>query len=106
MDVSAIDDYVVPETEDKIKVTVSGVYDEFKAFKKTEKYKYIIEKGLKVVFKPQKINTVEEVVNKDEISFSSILSSTVTQQKDPFLFQSYELVVNSKNIGHSDVFFL
>ena len=55
MDVEDIDDFIAPETEDKIKVTVSGVYDQFKAFKKTKKYKEILDKGVKVVFKPKRI---------------------------------------------------
>lgn len=109
MDVAAVDDYVLPETEDKIKVTVSGVYDQFKAFKKTRKYKDLVDKGVKVVFKPQKIRPgekVSELVDTDETSFKTILSSIVTKQKDPFLFQSYELVVNNKDIDHTDVLFL
>ena len=37
MDVEDIDSYECPDTEDKIKVTVSGNYEQFKALKKTKK---------------------------------------------------------------------
>lgn len=40
MDVEKVDNYIVPEnTQDTIKVSVSGEYDEFKTFKKTKNIK-------------------------------------------------------------------
>ena len=100
MDVEDIDDYKVVETEDKIKITVSGSYEQFKALKKTKKYKKIIEKGIKVVFKPKKIEPPEgEVVSGrlgNETVFSSILEDIIKQSQDNYLFQTYELVINNK----------
>jgi DNA repair exonuclease SbcCD nuclease subunit len=116
MDVDALDDYEVPNTEDKIKVTVSGVYDQFKALKKTRKYKELLEKGVKVVFKPKKLEKQKkvledgtEVAADTELSttdFQGILSSIVNDQKNPYLVQAYELVVNNRKMGHDDVMFL
>ena len=108
MDVENVDDYKIIETKDKIKISVSGSYEQFKALKKTKKYKKIIEEGIKVVFKAKKIeheNTVpEKVVN--ETAFSTILNEIVNQQKDIYLFQTYELVVNNRQINHSDLLYL
>ena len=48
-DIDKIEDYKInPENDDKVKITISGVYDDFKAFKKTKKYK-LIDKYLMII---------------------------------------------------------
>ena len=120
MDVEDVDNYEVPVTEDKLKVTLSGNYDQFKALKKTKKYKKLLEKGVKVVFKPKKLkkkkkkkldedgNEVEVVdeVQSSGTDFKTILGSIVNDQRDPYLVQAYELIVNGKQMGLDDVMFL
>ena len=39
-DVENVEDYKLTNTKDKIKISVSGQYEEFKAFKKTKELKY------------------------------------------------------------------
>lgn len=113
MDVEDIETYVAPETEDQIKVTVNGNYEQFKALKKTKKYKNLVDKGLKVVFKPKKEKKISS--SKDELAvkhtesgtdFSNILSTIVNNEKDPYLLQNYELVINGKEILLDDIMFL
>ena len=113
MNVEEIDTYNIPETEDQIKVTLKGDYNEFKAVKKTKKYKNLVEKGVKVVFKPQKEkviqNNTEEKVesnNTTDTSFNKILSNIINEQKNPYLLQSYELIINGKEMKIEDVLFL
>ena len=112
MDVEDLDTYNVPESEDTLKVTVSGNYDQFKALKKTKKYKNLLDKGVKVIFKPKKIKKEEENKNDDEnttsgvSNFQTILGSIVNNQKDPYLVKAYELIINGKNIKIDDVMFL
>jgi len=117
MDVEDICNYSVPDTEDKIKVTVSGSYDQFKALKKTNKYKNILEKGVKVVFKPKKVDIkkhkesiknscLEEEEDVDYTNFNNILFNIVNNQKNPYLLQAFELVVNNREIGDNDILFL
>jgi DNA repair exonuclease SbcCD nuclease subunit len=119
MDVEDIDDYKVPETEDKIKVTLSGNYDQFKALKKTKKYKKLLEQGIKVIFKPKKLkkkkikldDNGKEIEVVDEIQsnatdFTTILGSIINDQKDPYLVQAYELIINGKQMVLDDVMFL
>jgi DNA repair exonuclease SbcCD nuclease subunit len=119
MDVEDVDEYKVPETEDKLKVTLSGNYDQFKALKKTKKYKNLLEKGVKVVFKPKKLKKKKtkvgedgkevEVVDEVQSSgtdFKTILNSIVNDQRDPYLVQAFELIVNGKEMGLDDVMFL
>lgn len=115
MDVEDLDTYQAPTTEDQIKVTVSGSYDQFKALKKTKKYKKLLDDGVKVVFKPKKIKrkkkdgeaTVEEeapITHGQD--FNTILNNIILDQKDPYLSQVFELVVNGKETAIEDVFFL
>jgi DNA repair exonuclease SbcCD nuclease subunit len=108
MDVENLDDYELPDTEDKIKITVSGVYDQFKALKKTKKYKKLVKDGVKVVFKAKKIEHEKKLLESivDETAFSTILSEIVNQQKDSYLYETYELVVNNHAITHKDVVYL
>jgi DNA repair exonuclease SbcCD nuclease subunit len=108
MDVDNVDDYELPETQDTIKITVSGVYDQFKALKKTKKYKKLIKDGIKVVFKAKKIEhekqISETIVN--ETDFTTILGEIVNQQKDTYLYETYELVVNNHSIANKDIVYI
>jgi DNA repair exonuclease SbcCD nuclease subunit len=122
MDVEDIETYKPPTTDDKIKVTLTGNYEQFKALKKTAKYKKMLEDGLKVVFKPKKLSkTVENGKEEDSDSlnnekgedpivtgtdFMGILNDIVAEQKDPYLSQAYELIVNGKETRAGDIMFL
>jgi len=118
MDVEDLDDYQISDTEDKIKVTLTGNYDQFKALKKTKKYKNMLDQGVKVVFKPKKLKKkkhidedgqeVESVdeVQSSETDFKTILNSIVNEKRNPYLVQAYELIVNGKEMGIDDVIFL
>ena len=109
MNVEDVDDYVAPTTQDKIKVTLSGNYDQFKALKKTSKYKDLLADGVKVVFKPRKlVQGVDSEIPacEEETSFKSILAELITKQKDPQLNQIYELIINGKETELDDVIFL
>ena len=97
MDVENLDDYKIEDKgDDKIKITVSGSYDQFKALKKTKKYKKIIEDGVKIVFKPKKIEVEQNLHIVNEKTFTTILNEIINQQKNDYLFHTYELVVNNK----------
>ena len=114
MDVEDVDTYEVPITEDTLKVTVSGNYDQFKALKKTKKYKNLLDKGVKIIFKPKKIkkseNGTDVSIEKEETTnssdFQSILGSIINDQKDPYLVRAYELIVNGKDVSTDDIMFL
>jgi DNA repair exonuclease SbcCD nuclease subunit len=118
MDVEDIDNYKIPDTEDQIKVTLKGDYNQFKALKKTKKYQSMIDKGLKVIFKPKKIEQSKKIVENgnekyviDEVKssgtdFNTILSSIIVDLKNPYLMQSYELIINGKELKLDDIMFL
>jgi DNA repair exonuclease SbcCD nuclease subunit len=106
--VEDMENYEETETKDKVKITISGVYDQFKAFKKTKKYKALIKKGVKVVFKPKKLQTEKKVSPEVETEqdFKTILSTLINHAKDPYLYQAHEYIVNGKSISEEDVIFL
>lgn len=110
LDVLDIDKYKPKKTDDKIKLTLSGDHDEFKAFKKTKKYKNLLEENIKIVFKPKKTKKVisdnDEMLNTENTDFKSILNSIIVKNKDPYLFQAYELIINNKETSIDDVIFI
>jgi hypothetical protein len=114
-DVEGVGEYKLPETEDKIKITVSGVYEEFKAFKKTKKYRELVSKGAKVVFKPKKLKEFDKEEKKEETvkneittenDFNNILLNLVNKEKNVHLYQIYQQVINDKNVNEEDILFL
>ena len=96
LDMEDIDDYKEVETKDKVKISITGNYEQFKAFKKTKKYKELIKKGRKVVFKPKKIEiqTKSQVIDETESDFTKILQKLIGEQDDPYLLEVYNQVVD------------
>ena len=101
VDTETIDEFVIPtDTEDKIKVSVSGNYNEFKALKKSKKYKEMIKKGVKVVFKPKRLDivTTKEImidnIEDERVEFMTILDSIIKKEKNEHLKQIYNVILN------------
>ena len=112
MDVEKIDEYVIPEkTEDKIRVSISGENEEFKTFKKTKKYKELIDKGVKVVFKSKKSAQILKNENLKKIvdetknlnNFNEIFSNIIFSEKNPYLLEIYESIINNNTIKSEDI---
>lgn len=92
-DISDVDSWKIPDTKDKIKLTLSGMYDEFKALKKTKKYKSLLKNGIKVVFRPTSgvgNDLLSDCTMSDEVVFSDILRDLVANEKNEFLSRLYE----------------
>ena len=107
LDIEDIDKYNTPTTEDKIKITLTGNYEQFKAVKKTKKYKKLMNDGIKVVFKPKNIESKNDTkISESTNDFSSILNQLVNNQKNTYLNESYELVINNKKINPSDIMYI
>lgn len=101
----------------KIKLSLSGDKEEFKAFKKTKKYKDIIGSGCKVSFKDKKYFEKEKAVialstnlntnsENSESDFPSILRELVLLEKNSDLLNMYEYVVNNVVRKDSEVLFI
>lgn len=106
MDASELDKFEVTG-DDKVRITLSGDHTEFKSVKKTKKYKDLVEKGVKIVFKMTK--TDHEIPGAKDITatdFSDILHTMIVNETDVFLMQAFDKVVNNKLTDREDVFFL
>ena len=94
---------VIKEGE-KVRMTISEKQDEFKAFKKSEKYKKLVEKGVKVVFRPEKIDMLvlmdkqqkESTKQTSVYDFDEILKKLVDDANSKFVFEAYDHVVMNK----------
>jgi len=114
-DIDDIDTFEPTNTVDKIKLTINGTCEQFKSFKKTKKYKDLTERGIRVVFKPRKITLEERDTTTDkklcenittEANFSRILFDIVNEQRNPYLIQAFESVINNKEIDSSSILFI
>ena len=107
-----IDNIDLQKTEDKIKLTVSGEYEEFKSFKKTKKYKELTKNGIKVIFKPKKSeikekkNSIKQSLENNKNNFKDILRILIENEKNSYLLEAYEMIINSKQINAEEVLIL
>lgn len=107
-DINNIEELKLPKTDDKVKITLSGDYEEFKVFKRTKKYNDLIKSGTKVVFKAKKSLTIDSAKheeNKDS-HFNDILANLIKSEKNSYVYQAYELIVNNKDIEEDEVAFV
>lgn len=90
---------IIKEGE-KVRMTISGKQDEFKAFKKSEKYKKLVDKGVKVVFRPDKIDTLcsssSVYSNCNSSDFDLILKKLVDDANSKYVFDAYQSVIKQK----------
>ena len=108
LDVQDMETYNADSVDDKVRITVSGNYEQFKALKKTKKFKDMTGNGVKICFKPDKPVEVslmnQSIISTDD--FSSVLNTIVLNKKDPYLMQAYDLILFGKKTNPSDLFFL
>lgn len=97
------------------KLSISGSLEEFKAFKKTEKYKSLLRGGAKVIFKPTKTEEKSsdsvtrqhiETVLETSTDFGEVLRKVVLSQKDPYLAQVYDFILSGRESSVEDYLFL
>jgi DNA repair exonuclease SbcCD nuclease subunit len=108
-----IETFDIPQTEDKLKISISGEYEDFKIFKKSKKYTELLENEIKVVFKPKrneiklKNETFNQIRENESLNdFQNILHTIILEKKDPVLNEIYEFVVNNKKINSDDILIL
>ena len=114
LDVDSVENFTLPITEDKLKVSISGEFEDFKVLKKTKKYKELVDNGVKVVFKPKrsekklKNEKMQENIEKNEgvSDFKLILEDMIENQKNPYLREAYELIINNKQIDSSSIIYM
>lgn len=92
-DMSKIKDIVL-DKEKEIKITLECTNDEFKTFKKTQKYKELMTEGVKVVCKNKTHINLEEKTeaSKDETNFEEILRLQILDTKNKIVYRDFERI--------------
>lgn len=104
-DIEKIEDYKIEDSRDKVKISLSGDYNEFKTFKNSKKYKELVNSGIKVVFKQKKKEIkvknekIQQILNDNKnntevVDFHKILSDLVYTTNDEYLIRAYKEVIN------------
>ena len=118
MDVDDLETFNLEKSKDKLKITISGSYEEFKTLKKTKKYKEITSDGIQIVFKSKKKEIknmkgrIEEQIENQKNNFSDgtnfrqILNESIKNEKNPYLFETFEYIINDRNVDHKDVIYI
>lgn len=88
-----ITDFEIPETQDKIKISLKGTYSEFKNFKKSKLYKQMIKKGIKVVYTCDTENKTEEYDNMKTLSFKDVLKKLIDEEKNVEIQKMYDDII-------------
>tara|TARA_B100000900_G_C20575040_1_gene714957 strand:+ start:265 stop:1272 length:1008 start_codon:yes stop_codon:yes gene_type:complete len=93
-DVDDLDSLEIKPTIDKVKISLHGNYEQFKVFKKSKKYKDLIEKGIVIVYKYDK-KKIDNESYKD-CDFMDVLNDIVEKEKNAYLISDYNYVVHNK----------
>jgi DNA repair exonuclease SbcCD nuclease subunit len=99
------------DTDDVIKLQISGIpYEEFNTFKKTTKYKELVDSNIRIDFefdkKEVKINNQEIQAIIDDTSltdFRSIFESMANKECDPVFHQIYQFIMYDRVIEETDI---
>lgn len=91
------------EKNTEYKITIDGSYEEFNGFRKTARYKELIKRGLKIVFKQKRsfiLDKKEQMKERVGItketsqkSFNQILEELISQEKNSFLDNLFDTIV-------------
>lgn len=86
LDVENIKTYDFEKNKDKIlKICIKGSLDAFKTITKTKEYKKLIKKGVKVSFKPIKIDNKNDMTNINTSDFLKIVNNNIKKNNDKYL---------------------
>ena len=102
MGVEDIESFEPPETKDTIKLTVKGNYEQFKTLKKSKKYKELIKSGIKISYKHNRIDSIEEnneENNEENKDFNDVLYRLIVEENNENLVSDYNHIFlgRSKN---------
>jgi DNA repair exonuclease SbcCD nuclease subunit len=103
-------DFKIPDTEDKIMLSISDVNSEaFKSFQKSKKYKELQRAGIKLKFNQKRSDNLVEVSKEANIkgsNFNEILHELVQKEKDSYLTSIYENIIHGKEIKEEDIIYI
>jgi DNA repair exonuclease SbcCD nuclease subunit len=91
MDMDNITEFDPPISNNKLRITLSASYEELKVFKKSKKYKELIKKNIKIVYRPTITN--EHTSNIVSENFYDILYSLIKKEKNEQMLQLYTDII-------------
>ena len=86
--------------------------DEIMLIPSTTKYKELVNNGIKIIFKPKKIEvkhkkeTLKHNIENSTEDFNIILKNLVDEQRNSYLSEIYELVFNNNKVNADDIIFM
>jgi DNA repair exonuclease SbcCD nuclease subunit len=90
MDMDKISSYK-PSTDDtKIRITLTGTYEEFKVFRKSKKYKELIKQNIKIIYKPKNLGECHHTTSEN---FYEILYGIIQSEENEHLTQLYNQLI-------------
>ena len=97
--------------DDVIKLQISGIpYEEFNTFKKTTKYKELVDSNIRIDFefdkKEVKVNNqqIQDIIEDTSLTdFRSIFDSIAKKECDPVFHQIYHRIMNDRIIEDEDI---
>ena len=111
LDVDDIDNYILPnEEETKYTLYLSGSYEEFKSFRKSNKYKDLqkLPQLQKIRYKANKLDVktntlkIEELKNKKIKNFKELLFDSINTENDELLLSFYNHLICNDNTDLSN----
>lgn len=100
VDIEDIDEYEMPDNpkRDRIRLTVTGIYEKFKAFRKTTKFKSLIKQGVKIIYKHKKMDNYDIHNKSSDINdFQIILGKLIKNENNIYLNEIYHtIIINDK----------
>ena len=105
------ENFVIPDTNDKLKIKVLGLpFENFKTLKKTAKYRELVSRGIKVDFKIKKAEIkmnnqkLQDLINESNMmDFRTIFDAMAKEEKDPYFHEFYEFIMNKRVVKAEDI---
>lgn len=95
VEASEMDSFVLPENADSnVRVKVHGTASEFKALKKTNVYKEVVKRGVKLVFDQKVERITQSEISTERVDFRGILRELVSNSGDIRLQRVHDDVVS------------
>lgn len=99
MSLEDVQDFERDKQAAEVKLTLKGTTEDIKSFKKTAKFQEIVASGTKIAFKVTEQKERDDIRQDSKVSdFKSILDEIVSASDNPYLLESYELVMHNRDV--------
>lgn len=96
----------------KIRLSLSGTLEEFRAFKKKNLYNLLIDFGIKIKYNKNKVEIMGNIEHilcsndiENETQFELLLRDMINSEENTYLTVLYEKILNNVEISVGDIFY-